>query len=268
MKSQNAKEIIAKWYSTLDFPSNMDADFYAALENFTIDDGITLESYDTKSQDGIANLMHFLYFCEALEEKYNEKDIPQNILVDTLNDIPTWTKTWSGLKGKLYLGELEWLKRHLGMKLFRLGRLQFCIAKSEHAIPEASLEKGEPIIEVHIPEGEPLSKEACWESIESARAFFARYFPEYKYSLFTCHSWLLDTSLGEFLPDESNIIKFASLFNIVRQDPADAIFGYVFKWGTSRKEANEWKTTSTFSQKIKSAALADREFYEGLGYIK
>ena len=93
MKSQNAKEIIAKWYSTLDFPSNMDADFYAALESFTIDDGITLESYDTKSQDGTANLMHFLYFCEALEEKYNEKDIPQNILVDTLNDIPTWTKT-------------------------------------------------------------------------------------------------------------------------------------------------------------------------------
>ena len=170
--------------------------------------------------------------------------------------------------GRLYLGEINWLKRHLGMRLFKLGRLQFCMASSEFAIEEKGLRQGDTVVEVHIPEGEPLSTEACLASLGLAREFFARYYPDFSYGLFTCHSWLLDTSLRELLPENSNILRFASLFKIVRQDTSDALLGYLFEWGASREDLERHTPTSSLSCKVKAAAMAGRAFYESLGYIE
>jgi len=267
MEIYNVKNTVKKWYHRLDFPSNMDKDFERLLYDTELNDALTIGSYDTKEKDGGKNLLYFLFFCERLSQKYKEKGISDEILLATLSDIVTWTKTWSELKGTLYLGELEWLKHHLQMRLFKLGRLQFCIANSEFDIPEKGLIKGAPVIEVHISEGEPLSQKACLESLDMARKFFEFYFPEFEYSLFTCHSWLLDTSLSEFLSPTSNILKFADLFKTVRQDPSDAIFGYLFKWGIKREELKDMLPSSSFATKIKDAAMNKKVFYEGLGYI-
>ena len=92
----------------------------------------------------------------------------------------TWCVTWTNLnclKNELYLGELSWLARHLGARLFRLGRLQFCIAGAEHDIPSYGIKEGDTVIEVHIPEGERLTVEAAKASLEAAREFFPKYFP-------------------------------------------------------------------------------------------
>ena len=142
MESHNMKYTINKWYCKLNFPSDMDSDFKKLLSSTELDADLTIESYDTKEKDGGKNLLYFLFFCEELSQKYKQKGIPENILYATLCDIVTWTKTWSALKGELYLGELEWLKRHLEMRLFKLGRLQFCIADSEFEIHEKCLAKG------------------------------------------------------------------------------------------------------------------------------
>jgi len=262
-----AQEIAKKWYYELDFPHSMNKPFEEALKSIQISDGITIESYATNEQNGAKNLLYFLYFCEHLSQKYKEKGISNQILADTLHDLVIWTKTWSDMKGELYLGELAWLKRHLEMRLFKLGRLQFCMAPSEFDIPEKKIVRGAPIIEVHIPEGEPLSPNACCDSLNKASAFFDRYFPDFAYSLFTCHSWLLDTSLGEFLPENSNILRFSRLFQIVRQDPSDAILGYLFEWGAKRSDIQKYTPSSSFAAKVKEASVAGRPFYEGLGYI-
>ena len=262
------KDIIEKWYKKLNFPKETECDFYRALEEKEIDGSITIEKYDKKSDDGEANLLYFLYFCQSLEEKYKEKGIPESVLLDTLGDIVVWTKIWSGLKGGLYLGELEWLSRHLGMRLFKLGRLQFGMADSEFDIKEKGIFKGTPVIEVHIPEGEPLLRETCEKSVDDARKFFKKYFPEFNYTVFTCHSWLLDSSLKEFLPKDSNILRFADMFTVVRDDRSDAIFGYIFFWGAKREDLKVCNPRSTFAQKLKQAALDGCKFYESLGYIE
>jgi hypothetical protein len=267
MEIYNVKNTVKKWYYRLDFPSNMDKDFERLLYDTELNDALTIGSYDTKEKDGGKNLLYFLFFCERLSQKYKEKGISDEILLATLSDIVTWTKTWSELKGTLYLGELEWLKHHLQMRLFKLGRLQFCIADSKFDIPEKGLLRGTPVIEVHIPEGEPLSEDSCVASLDMARDFFERYFPDVRYSLFTCHSWLLDSSLSEFLSRDSNILKFADLFKIVRQDPSDAIFGYLFRWGVKREEIKDITPSSSFAKKVKDAAIKQKTFYEGLGYI-
>lgn len=268
MQDSIKKATAEKWYDLLDFPKEAYKEFKSALEAWNPQGATSIDLYNTSEKDGKKNLLSYLFFCDELEKEYQSKGIPNNVLIDTLKDIVIWTKTWSALKNELYLGEAEWLKRHLSMKLFRLGRLQFCMADSEFDIPEKNVKKGDPTIEIHIPEGEPLSPQECINSIDEARRFFSRFFPEYEYKLFTCHSWLLDRSLSEFLSPSSNILQFADLFRVVRRDTSDALLGYIFKWGIKRDELGNCPARSSFAEKIKAAALDGRAFYECLGYIE
>ncbi len=259
--------IIKKWYGLLNFPKIYDDEFFCALKNIRISDNITIQKYDCTESDGVRNLLSFLYMCEDLKSKYEEKGIDEKILFDTLTDLVVWTNTWSDIKGGLYLGELSWLKRHLDFKLFRLGRLQFCLGEAEHDIPEENLKKGDQVIEVHIPEGEPLSYEECLKSFALAKKFFSEYFPEYDYKCFTCHTWLLDDTLVQFLNEESNILKFQSLFKPVLKEKSDAIIRYTFKWNATRQMLKGLAPVSSFTQKVKKHIMAGGEFFEVTGIV-
>ena len=260
-------ETIEKWYKTLEFPKEFDSEFNDALKNIKISDSIEIEKYKV-TNNGKRDLLSFLFMCENLKEKYEEKKIPQGILIDTLKDIVVWNNIWSDIKGELYLGECNWLKNHLSMKLFKLGRLQFCMGKALCHIPEKDIKKGDNVIEVHIPETGPLLKSECEKSVEMAKAFFKKYFPEFEYKCFTCHSWLLDDSLKDLLNANSNILDFQSMFELVEKEESDAILKYVFNWNTTRRKLKKEYAVSSLAQKVKNEALKGRKFYEAIGFIK
>lgn len=249
----SVRGVIEKWYHALPFPQRFDAPFAAALSRIPISDAISIEGYDLGCRDGQRNLLSFLYFCEALEQRYNEKGIDRQILLDTLHDIVRWTALWSQGKPEPELFELPWLARHLQMRLFQLGRLQFCLADGE--------------IEIHIPAGTPLREEECIASIARALDFFDRYFPECSYDRFSCHSWLLDKTLAELLPADSNILKFQSLFEMESAEPNDAILRYVFGWNIDRYTLPFTAAPSGFAQRVKKRALQGGEFYAARGII-
>ncbi len=83
------------------------------------------------------------------------------------------------------------------------------------------LQRGDPILEVHIPAIGPLSADACAASFAAAREFFPRYFPEYRYVAFTSDTWLFDPQLEKYLPAESNIIRFQREFYLFPQPHAN-----------------------------------------------
>ena len=263
----DASNVIQQWYKKLKFPKEYDKEFQEALAQIPISDAIITEKYDCNEKDGKRNLLSFLFLCQELEKQYKEKGISEEILFDTLQDIIYWTDIWSGLKGELYLGELEWLKRHLSMRLFKLGRLQFCMGQAEQDVPDKGIAKGDNVIEIHIPADGKLEKTQCEASIQMAREFFATFFPDFKYEYFTCHSWLLDRSLERFLSRESNILQFGQMFDAVSKETSDAILRYVFRWNTTRRTIDCSLCTSSFAQKIRKAALEGEEFYETLGVI-
>lgn len=260
--------IIEKWYRKLDFPKEYDEEFHNARKTITISNTISIESYDTASDDGKRNLLSMLFMCESLSGKYREKGISENILLDTLSDLVIWTNTWSRMKGELYLGELGWLKNHLGMRLFRLGRLQFCMGQAGCDIPGRSVKAGDSVLEIHIPEGAPLSREACLQSVETAKGFFKEYFPEFEYKCFTCHSWLLDASLEKFLKPESNILQFGRMFEAVRIEKSDAILRYIFSWDTTRNSLERAVPYNSFTEAVKQHAMRGGELYEVLGVLR
>ena len=121
-----------------------------------------------------------------------------------------------------------WLTRHLGGRIFQLGRLQFELVGvgrttagdlTERGIP---CQKGDPVLFVHIPAcGGPLTELACDESFAHAERFFAGHFPAERYRAYLCFSWLLDPQLARYLAPDSNVLAFQRRFSLWQRDGPD-----------------------------------------------
>ena len=68
------------------------------------------------------------------------------------------------------------------------------------------------MISVHVPQGEKLEIEACRESVKRGYEFWGK---EYTY---LCDSWLLDPKLRKILKEDSNILEFQKMFDVVSID--------------------------------------------------
>ena len=123
-------------------------------------------------------------------------------------------------------------------------------------------------MEVHIPNGANLSPESCRTSLDEAKEFFARYFPEYKFNHFTCHSWLLDPSLDNLLASDSNIIKFRNMFTPINADESYAALRYVFRWNTNRRNLRNAVCASSLAERMKAYVLKGGVLHEALGAIR
>lgn len=94
----------------------------------------------------------------------------------------------------------SWLTLHVRGGIYELGRLQY--------------QRGGTAIGLHIPESGPMTPQAVAASLDQARAFFPRHFPGEHYTEFSCGSWLLDPQLLEYLPADSNIVRFQQRFEL------------------------------------------------------
>ncbi len=262
------RTLAKKWYERLNFSKEYNEEFENALDSVQGLEISSIESYKTNDNEDVRlkNLLMYLYFCEDTEARYSQKNIPEDILLATLNDILTWSNTNHRLTNSLGICESNWLSRHLSCNIFKLGRLQFAFGKSEEDIAKIGVKKGDDIIEVHIPEGEPLLYHECLKSFELAKEFFNKYFPGYNYKCFTCHSWLLDETLKAIASKDSNILRFQDLFTNVRSDKSDAILRYTFRWDANEKNIKDFEPESGFARKIKEYLQNGGSFYESYGY--
>ncbi len=78
---------------------------------------------------------------------------------------------------------------------------------------ERVLAPGDPVLDLHIPAGDPLTPGACRASIEQAREFFPRHLPDHPFRGMACWAWLLDPAFRVILPADANIVRFQDLFH-------------------------------------------------------
>lgn len=253
--------ILEKWYQKLSFPECFREEFQRAVKEIPFSDAITAQNYPVDCQDGKRNLLSALFMAEELSKQYEEKGISEEILLNTLSDILIYTYIFSDLKNELALGRMDWILRILKGEIIRLGRLQFALEESAVDIPEKGIKEGDTVIRCYIPGGEKLTKEAVTSSLQQAKAFFGDY-------TVLVTSWLLDDSLKEFLPENSNILTFQSLFETVKQEESDAILRFVFRWNTNRFSVKYASSYNAFSKSVKQAVLAGKKFYEVTGYLR
>ncbi len=139
-----------------------------------------------------------------------------------------------------------WVTVCLRAEVFDLGRLQFnwfhlgvgdgspwWYPPEEAWRRGVGFRPGNFCVGVHIPESGPMTPAACDDSFETAKSFFSEHFPltGQRRRLATCLSWLLDDQLADWLPAESNIVRFQRRFEIVPGSVEDdeGILEFVFR---------------------------------------
>ncbi len=148
-------------------------------------------------------------------ELYMERGISEEIYWDSMRDITVWTKTCMKMRGHVGLYEYGWILNFLTASIVRLHRLEFHIIsfmdKKTWSKNGITVNGGEPVINIHIPEDGPLYHEDVMESYR--RAY--HYFGCTGIQAFVCNSWLLYPGNYEFLTERSNIRKFMNDFDII-----------------------------------------------------
>lgn len=175
---------------------------------------------------------------------HRERGVPDDISWATLADLGRHVADYRRRTGAVGFDAVRWMGLHFSGAIYALGRLQFnpYHLRTRPAGPlfwyeppdpragEEGLRPGDPALGMHIPEAGPLTPEECDASVRAARAFFAARFPEHRFRVVTCTSWLLDDQLATRLPATSNIVRFQRRFELVpgAWDHDDDIFQFVF----------------------------------------
>ena len=217
----------------------------------------------------VATLPHTLDYHRGL-------GVPPEISSRTLADIGrnmSRYRTRYGIGGMLHPW---WPALHLRGELYQLGRLQFQRAtlgnRTGNSVAQAGLPygPGSPTLGLHIPDHYgPLSPAACDRSLERAREFFAHCYPEERYAIATCHSWLLDPQLQGRLPPESNILRFQRRFRTAYVSPEEFDQGTIgFVFGDPDRPLDALPRRNSLERAIVDHLRAGEHWHVGHGWFQ
>ncbi|MFI1441237.1 acyltransferase domain-containing protein [Streptomyces fructofermentans] len=185
------------------------------------------------------NVFVFVAALPHVRAYHRQRGIPADVSRRTLADLGRHLAVHQRRSGTVGLRVPWWIGLHFHGELYQLGRLQFQRARlgghTGRAAAAAGLDTGpgELCLSLHIADFRgPLSPEACDRSLDQAREFFARHYPEERHEVAVCHSWLLDPQLKRYLPADSNIVRFQERFRPAHEEtkaddrnPVGFVFG-------------------------------------------
>ena len=122
------------------------------------------------------------------------------------------------------------------------------------------------VVRLHIPSGGKLSPELVEESIENAKVFLKKHFPDYNYKAFVCCSWLLDPQNEMLVGSESNIVKFGKIFHrFTFKDRGRSVFNFVYK--NPNPPIAELPENTSLEKALKKHFLEGKAIYNVAGYF-
>jgi len=129
------------------------------------------------------------------------------------------------------------------------------------------LAKGDRVLDMHIPAGEPLAADACGESFRRALEFWPKHFPELPPTKgFVIHAWLLDPGLRKVLPSTANLVRFQDLFHCYPTWGDEAgVMNRIF--GDKRPDLSHSRRSDTLRAAVKAFQDAGGRFNGGAGGV-
>jgi hypothetical protein len=167
----------------------------------------------------------FLLICTPiLFERYLEKNIPEQIFWDSMQDLKCKLIECHEVKGVWGVFTITWYPRFFDMTRFALGRFQYepiAFAYDSYEKNGFSVKKGDTVYNCHIPSCGSMPKEIRHDSYRRAYEFFKNELNG-KPIVIVCHSWLLYPAHKSFLPEHLNIIGFMNDFDIIHSVEKDS----------------------------------------------
>ncbi len=90
------------------------------------------------------------------------------------------------------------------------------------------LQKGDPVLQMHIPFDTDLSLSACRESFLAAINFYQNHFPEYGATFFACGSWIHSPDLRKIISPPSNLLKLQDAVYLMQNAADCQSYKYIF----------------------------------------
>ena len=195
----------------------------------------------------------------ATLDEHGCRGISESVSAATMSDVGRMlrrNRRWEGVPG---LGDelAGWLTRHARATILEVERLQYervllgSWTGTELRRAGLGAGAGDLALNLHIPEsGRPLDPGAVEESLAAARRLLRRSYPDERYSVAVCHSWLLDPRLAQVLPS-SNIASFQRFFTIgpERDDDGD-LSVRKFVWGDLTTPVDRLPTDSSLRRAV------------------
>lgn len=201
---------------------------------------------------GIRMLTCQLICALETRNRYQAAGISDSVFLATMDCFPRFVKEHRESFGFYGFDREWWTVRQLSGVLFRIGLLEY--------------ELIEGFVSLHIPSGARLEPSAVAASVEAAREFIARYFPDWQEAPFICHSWLLSPTLRELLPVDSYILHFQSLFDITPTGLSDRDF---LVWVFRNKDIplSQLPENTSLQRKLKAHLLEGKSFQDARGIL-
>ncbi len=165
---------------------------------------------------------------KEMKERYLKLNLPLDIYQASQSDIHYRLNRFKEHYGYEGISEKDmvWLDDVFKAKFFNIGVLRYQLFTMDYQLIERSgfdyikldekskerFKEGQVYVNVHIAKDTNLDPVLVAESFDKARQFFKTYFNSLNLEYFICRTWLIDASLREILPSDSNIIQFANLF--------------------------------------------------------
>lgn len=165
------------------------------------------------------HLLFMICLSKHLRKIYKERNISDEIFHDSMSDLKWKLFECHKMHGVWGNFVAFWDMGFFFLKLFALGRLQFELYdfhEEHYQRGEYKLNKGDKVVNIHIPSCGTLREEDCYASYKKAMDFFGEYF-EGKVMPFVCHSWLLFPPNEIILSPSSNILTFMKHFDIIEE---------------------------------------------------
>lgn len=157
---------------------------------------------------GIGILACMLRCSIKTYNKYLSMGVDERVLIDTMKCYKRFIDEHMSSYGTYAFDRDFWTARQASGNLFCFGEFEY----------EFIEESGEKSIAFHIPSKAKLKKEYIKDSYWKFMEFVEKFKQDYIGVKIICESWLLDPCLKKVLPEDSNIIRFQSLFDIVEID--------------------------------------------------
>jgi hypothetical protein len=197
------------------------------------------------------------------------RGVPEEVTWRTLGDLGNHVASRLAIEGRPGFDPF-WFSYHLRGRIYRLGRLQFNVGRATiDSGPDAPFVPGDPVLGIHVPMAGPLTPESVDDALAQGRAFFPRHVSDRHVPIGTCRSWLLDPQLAEFLPADSNIVRFQRRFALVDgwSMPGDnAVLHYVF--GLTHADPADLVPTSTLQRAIRDRLCRGEHFVIRRGWLR